>query len=267
MITWIRIALIVVLLLVVTLVLLPFQLIGLAFDLKIRRYIPRYWHKTACFLLGIRIRVYGELDRRRPLMLASNHVSWKDILVLGAVADVVYIAKAEVANWPIFGTLAKLQKSIFVVREQKRKAGEQVNEIAERMKAGEIVVLFPEGTTSDGNRLLEIKSSLFGAAAAAVPHTPDGVVHVQPVALAYTRVHGMAMGRYHRPIAAWPGDIELVPHLMGVLKEGALDVVVAFGEAVEFRTGDNRKQLSLTVTMRIRRMLIDHLRGRSYEAL
>lgn len=267
MITWIRIALIVVLLLVVTLVLLPFQLTGLAFDLKIRRYIPRYWHKTACFLLGIRIRVNGELDRRRPLMLASNHVSWKDILVLGAVADVVYIAKAEVANWPIFGTLAKLQKSIFVVREQKRKAGEQVNEIAERMKAGEIVVLFPEGTTSDGNRLLEIKSSLFGAAAAAVPHTPDGVVHVQPVALAYTRVHGMAMGRYHRPIAAWPGDIELVPHLMGVLKEGALDVDVAFGEAVEFRTGDNRKQLSLTVTMRIRRMLIDHLRGRSYEAL
>ncbi len=267
MITWIRIASIVVLLSAVTLILLPFQLIGLAFDLKIRRHIPRYWHQAACFLLGIRIHVHGELDRRRPLMLASNHVSWKDILVLGAVADVVYIAKAEVAKWPVFGTLAKLQKSIFVVREQKRKAGEQVNEIAERMKAGEIVVLFPEGTTSDGNRLLEVKSSLFGAAAAAVPQTPEGVVHVQPVALAYTRVHGMAMGRYHRPIAAWPGDIELVPHLMGILKEGALDVDVAFGEAVAFRTGDNRKQLSLTVTTRIRRMLIDHLRGRQYETL
>ena len=265
MITWIRIGIIVLLLFAVTLILLPFQLAGLAFDLKIRRYVPRYWHRCACWLLGIRIRVHGSIERRRPLMLASNHVSWKDILVLGAVADVVYIAKAEVADWPVFGTLAKLQKSIFVVREQKRRTGDQVNEIADRMAAGEIVVLFPEGTTSDGNRILDVKSSLFGAAAAAVPHTPQGVVHVQPVALAYTRVHGMAMGRYHRPIAAWPGDIELVPHLLGILKEGAIDVDVAFGETVDFRAGDNRKQLSQNVTGQMRRMLLRHLRGREYE--
>jgi 1-acyl-sn-glycerol-3-phosphate acyltransferase len=250
----------------VSLILLPFQLLGIALDLKMRRYIPRYWHKSACWLLGIRIHVHGRLEGRRPLMLASNHVSWKDILVLGAVADVVFIAKAEVAAWPIFGTLAKLQKSIFVVREEKRRTGEQVNEIAARMNAGEIVVLFPEGTTSDGNRLMEVKSSLFGAAAAAAPLTPEGVVHVQPAAIAYTRVHGMAMGHYHRPIAAWPGDIELVPHLLGVLKEGALDVDVAFGETTDFHVGDNRKHLSQTVTSRIRRMLIRHLRGREYDA-
>ncbi|MFB9949935.1 lysophospholipid acyltransferase family protein [Rhizobium puerariae] len=265
MITWVRIGVVFVVLFAVTLILLPFQLAGLAFDLKIRRYIPRYWHRTACFLLGIRIRVHGTIERRRPLMLASNHVSWKDILVLGAIADVVFIAKMEVSEWPIFGTLAKLQKSIFIVREQKRRTGDQVNEIAERMGAGEIVVLFPEGTTSDGNRLLEVKSSLFGAAAAAAPHTSGGLVHVQPVAIAYTRVHGMAMGRYHRPIAAWPGDIELGPHLLGVLKEGAIDVDVAFGETIDFRTGDNRKHLSQAVTSRIRRMLIRHLRDREYE--
>lgn len=265
MITWLRIGLVIVVLFAVTLIILPFQLIGLAFDLPIRRYLPRYWHRTACFLLGIRIHVHGAIDRRRPLMLASNHVSWKDILVLGAIADVVFIAKMEVSEWPIFGTLAKLQKSIFVVREQKRRTGDQVHEIANRMAAGEIVVLFPEGTTSDGNRLLEVKSSLFGAAAATVPFTEQGVVHVQPVAIAYTRVHGMMMGRYHRPIAAWPGDIELGPHLLGVLKEGALDVDVAFGETIDFRTGDNRKHLSQAVTSRIRRMLIRHLRDRDYE--
>ncbi len=267
MITQIRIALIVIALVAVTLILLPFQLVGLAFDLKIRRYVPRYWHRAACWLLGIRIHVHGRLETRRPLMLASNHVSWKDIMVLGAVADVIFIAKAEVANWPIFGTLAKLQKCIFVVREDKRGTGKQVNEIAARMTAGEIVVLFPEGTTSDGNRLMEVKSSLFGAAAAAAPETPEGMVHVQPVAIAYTRVHGMAMGRFHRPIAAWPGDIELAPHLMGVLKEGALDVDVAFGDAIAFRAGDNRKHLSQAVTSRLRRMLIKHLRGRDYDQL
>lgn len=266
MITNIRIGLIIVCLVAVTLVLLPFQLAGLAFDLKIRRYVPRLWHRSACWLLGIRIRTHGHLERRRPLMLAANHVSWKDILVLGAVADVIFIAKAEVADWPIFGTLAKLQKCIFVVREEKRRTGDQVNEIAARMNAGEIVVLFPEGTTSDGNRLMEVKSSLFGAAAAAAPATPGNLVHVQPVTLAYTRVHGMAMGRFHRPLAAWPGDIELAPHLLGVMKEGALDVDVAFGDTIDFKAGDNRKHLSQNVTAQLRRMLIRHLRQREYDA-
>lgn len=264
MITWLRIGLIIVVLSAFTLVLLPFQLVGLALDWKIRRYLPRLWHRAACSLLGIRIHLHGSLDARRPLMLAVNHASWKDILVLGAVADVVFIAKSEVASWPVFGPLAKLQKTIFVAREERRRAGDQVNEIAERMTAGEIVVLFPEGTTSDGNRVLEIKSSLFGAAAAAVPQVPGKVVHVQPVAVAYTRVYGMAMGRYHRPIAAWPGDIELVPHLIGVLKAGAIDVEVTFGDAIEFRPGDSRKVLSATVAAKIRRMLLARLRGRDY---
>lgn len=264
MITWLRIGVIGLALFAVTIALLPFQLLGLALDLRMRRYIPRLWHRAACRLLGIRIHTHGTLERRRPLMLAANHASWTDILVLGAIADVAFIAKSEVAGWPVFGLLARLQKTIFVAREQKRKAGEQVGEIAERMKAGEIVVLFPEGTTSDGNRLLEIKSSLFGAAAAAVPHVPGNVVYVQPVAIAYTRVQGMAMGRYHRPIAAWPGDIQLVPHLMGVLKATAIDVEVSFGPVIEFRAGDSRKLLSADVAARIRRMLLVRLRGRDY---
>lgn len=261
MITWIRIAVIITGLVLTTLVLLPFQLVGLVFDLKIRRYVPRLWHRVACYLLGIRIRVHGRLESRRPIMLAANHASWKDILVLGAVADVVYIAKTEVADWPVFGTLAKLQKTIFVMREQKRRTGDQVNEIARRMTAGEIVVLFPEGTTSDGNRLLDAKSSLFGAATAAVPHTPEKVVYVQPVSIAYTGIYGMPMGRYHRPIAAWPGDIQLLPHLMGVFRAEAIDVDVDFGEAIPFREGGNRKQLSAAVLASMRRMLRDRLYG------
>ena len=262
MITGLRIVLVAVVLTLVTLVLAPLQLMSLWFDFKLRRRIPRLWHKVACALLGIRIHIHGTLDGRRPLMLAANHASWKDILVLGSVADVAFIAKAEVAGWPIFGTLAKLQKTIFVVREQRRKTGDQVNEIAARMTGGEIVVLFPEGTTSDGNRLLEIKSSLFGAAAAAVPFTPEGVVHVQPVAIAYTRVHGMAMGRYHRPIAAWPGDIGLLPHLLGVLKASAIDVDLTFAETVDYTVDSNRKKVSALVERRLYRALHTQLRGR-----
>ncbi|TRL42157.1 lysophospholipid acyltransferase family protein [Rhizobium straminoryzae] len=263
MITWIRIGLIFAILTVVTLVLLPFQLLALRYDWPLRRRLPRWWHRIACSVLGIRIRIHGRLESRRPLMLAANHASWKDILVLGAIADVAFIAKAEVADWPIFGLLAKWQKSVFVVREQKRRTGEQVNEVAERLAASEIIVLFPEGTTSDGNRLLEVKTSLFGAASAAVPASPEGVVYVQPVSIAYTGIYGMPMGRYHRPIAAWPGDVELVPHLMGILKTGALEVDVDFGEAVEFRAETNRKLAGATVVERLRTQLRQRLYPRA----
>ena len=262
MIVWLRLAVAFLVLAVTTIVLLPIQLVGLRFDLKIRRRVPRLWHRVACRVLGLRVRVHGALETKRPLLLASNHVSWKDIMVLGSVADVVYIAKSEVRGWPVFGLLARLQATIFVEREQRRKTGDQVDEIAQRMTDGEIVVLFPEGTTSDGNRLLEIKSSLFGAAASAVPHAPDGVVFIQPVSIAYTGVHGMAMGRFHRPLAAWPGDIELLPHLLAVAREGAVDVDVDFGERVDYSGDSSRKAVSRTVEARIRAMLGARLRGR-----
>lgn len=262
MITWLRIAFGALVLLAATLLLLPVQLVGLRFNLKIRRRLPRLWHRVACWVLGLRVRVHGTPEPKRPLLLAANHASWKDILVLGSVADVVYIAKAEVRGWPVFGILARLQATIFVEREQRQKTGDQVGEIAQRLTAGEIVVLFPEGTTSDGNRLMEIKTSLFGAAASAVPHAPEGVVCIQPVSIAYTGVHGMAMGRFHRPLAAWPGDIALLPHLMGVAREGAVDVDVDFGERVDYSRASNRKQVSREVETRIRAMLGARLRGR-----
>ena len=259
---FVRAAFLAIALTAVTLVLLPLQLLGLRYDWKLRRRIPRLWHRAACWLIGLKIRTHGVPDRRRPLMLVANHASWVDILVLGALADVVFIAKTDVAAWPVFGVLARLQKTVFVAREARGKAGEQVDEIAERLKGGEIVVLFPEGTTSDGNRLLEVKTSLFGAAAAARDHVPDGLVHVQPVSIAYTGVHGMPMGRFHRPIAAWPGDITLLPHLRGILEAGALEVDVDFAEAIAFGPQGNRKGLAGQVTATIRTMLSQRLRGR-----
>jgi 1-acyl-sn-glycerol-3-phosphate acyltransferase len=260
--TGLRVGCAVIVICIVSLVMLPLQILCLRFDWKARRYLPRHWHRIVCYWLGIRIHVIGKLEDRRPLMLAVNHSSWLDILVLSSVADVAFIAKSEVRDWPIFGLLAQWQKSVFVEREQKRKTGDQVNEIADRMADGEIMVLFPEGTTSDGNRLLEVKSSLFGAAAAALPKAEGAVVHVQPVAVAYTRIHGVAMGRYYRPIAAWPGDIELLPHLKGIFACGAIDVDVCFGEPVDYRADSNRKEVSATIAQRIRHMLGSRLRGR-----
>lgn len=258
---WLRLIYVAVVLSTVTILLLPVQLVALFFDLKLRRVLPRNWHRLACHLLGIKVCIHGTPETSKPLLLAANHASWKDILILGSVADVVFVAKREVRDWPVFGGLAKLQKTIFVAREQKRSTGNQVNEIAQRMSAGEIVVLFPEGTTSDGNGLLEIKSSLFGAASTAADHDVSELVYIQPVAIAYTGIRGMAMGRYHRSIAAWPGDIELLPHLLGVVKAGGIQVDVTFGEAEVFRKGDNRKVLSGKIGKKMHDMLHFSLRG------
>lgn len=262
MINWLRIALSFAVLIAASLLVIPIQLLALRLNWRLRRRLPRYWHKATLRALGIRVHVHGQLDRNRPLMIAANHASWKDILVLGSLADVTFIAKTEVASWPLFGTLAKLQKTIFIAREEKRRTGDQVSEIAGRMADGEIVVLFPEGTTSDGNRVLSVKSSLFGAAAAALPEDGEGGVYVQPVAIAYTRVQGLPMGRFHRPIAGWPGDTGLTESLLGVLRAGAIDVDVSFGESVKFSRGDSRKHLASQIEARLRRMLLAHLRGR-----
>ncbi|HET7412937.1 MAG TPA: 1-acyl-sn-glycerol-3-phosphate acyltransferase [Pararhizobium sp.] len=263
MIARLRIALVLLVVFLTTLVLLPIQLAGIALKHPVRLHLPRWWHRVACPALGIRVHVHGKIETGRPLLLASNHVSWKDIIVLGSVADVVYIAKSQVKTWPVFGWLARLQRSVFIERENKRDTGRQITDVAERLTAGEIVVLFAEGTTSDGNRVLEFKSALFGAAAAALPYAPNGEVLVQPVAIAYTHIHGMPMGRYHRPIAAWPGDVALMPSLIGVLKEGAIDVEVSFGEAVRFTAESRRKDVARALEHQVRRMLSARLLGRA----
>lgn len=262
MIAWIRIGLAVGAVALVSLVLMPIHLLLLWSGRHRRNRLPRYWHRFALRAIGVRVHVHGEPELRRPLMVAANHASWLDILVLASVVDATFVAKAEVRDWPVFGVLARLQRSIFIKREERRQTREQADEMAKRLNAGETVVLFPEGTTTDGNRLGEIKSSLFAAAASAAHFAPDGVVHVQPVAVAYTRIHGMAMGHYHRPIVAWPGDVELMPHLLGILRAGAFDVDVRFGDTVEVMVGTSRKHVSGSVREQLREMLEKSLRGR-----
>ncbi|MAZ83654.1 MAG: 1-acyl-sn-glycerol-3-phosphate acyltransferase [Hoeflea sp.] len=262
MITALRLVMVAFIFLSVTLALLPVQLFALWSRNDIRRRLPRWWHRIMAPMIGLKVEVIGQPSNDRPLMLASNHVSWKDIVVLGAAADVVYVAKSEVRDWPVFGWLARLQRTVFVERDRKRTTGNQIDEMARRLKADEIVVLFPEGTTSDGNRILPFKTSLFGAATAAIPEVPEKRVVVQPVAICYVGIQGMPMGRYHRPVAAWPGDVALGPHLLRVLKEGALEVEVRFGEPVVFDGATNRKTAAKEVERRVADLLAEGLAGR-----
>ena len=136
------------------------QWLAVALRLPARRLIPVVYHRAICRLLGVRIRIVGNPPRRGPVLLVANHVSWLDICVLTALAPVVFVAKREVATWPLFGLLAKLQRSVFIDRTRRAATRDTNAEIAARLAEGDPVVLFAEGTSSDGNRVLPFRSSL-----------------------------------------------------------------------------------------------------------
>ncbi|MBC2884041.1 1-acyl-sn-glycerol-3-phosphate acyltransferase [Ochrobactrum sp. CM-21-5] len=242
--------------------LIPVQYLFLRLEGAWKRRLPNFFHRIVARLFGFRIATVGDMEQGRPLLLVSNHISWSDIVVLSSVGQVSFIAKSEVRNWPLFGMFAVLQRTVFVERERRGKTAQQTSEIATRLVNGDVMVLFPEGTTSDGNRVLPFKTALFGAAHAAIREAGVAEVIVQPVAIAYTGVHGMAMGRYFRPIASWPGDVELLPHLKGILREGAIDVEVRFGEPVVVTAATNRKGLARTMESRVRALMQSALMGR-----
>ncbi len=238
-----------------TVVLVPLQLISMKTGWWPETVILKVWHRAMARALGLRVHVHGTLSNQRPLLVASNHISWTDILVLGSLVDVKFIARADMVNWPAIGKLSKLQRTVFIERERKRTSGDQASEIGARLAKGDAMVLFAEGTTGDGNMVLPFKTTLFGAASMAIAEGAADEVFIQPVAIAYTRLHGVPLGRRWRPVASWIGDQDLGPHLMTLLAEGGLDVEVHFGEPVAFSGRSNRKETARVVEARVREMM------------
>ncbi len=207
-----------------TLSLMPVQGVGLALRRPWSRTLPGFYHRGCCRILGFRVRTVGAPTAERPVLFASNHVSYTDITVLGSLIAGSFIAKAEVAGWPFFGWLAKLQRTVFVDRRM-RSTRSQRDAITERLVVGDALILFPEGTSGDGTRVLPFKSALFSAAESMQEIVP---IVVQPISVAYTRLDGIPLGRLLRPFFAWYGTAELAPHLWTMIGLGTVEVVVEF---------------------------------------
>ena len=235
-----------------TLPLMPVQAVLLRLSPRAARMLPHRYHGLVARLLGIRISVTGKLPKSGPLLLAPNHVSWLDIVVLSAVAPVSFIAKREVAGWPFFGWLAKLQRSVFVDRDKRHKTGAAHDELSERLKSGDVLVLFAEGTSHNGSAVLPFKSSFFAAA-----ERLD--VPVMPVSLVYTGVYNLPLTRRWRPLFAWYGDMELAPHLWQALLTGPIEVNVVCH--AELPPHSSRKALAQKAETTVRRGVVDALHG------
>jgi lyso-ornithine lipid O-acyltransferase len=248
---------------IVTLPAMPLQWLLLKLDLAEARRFPGRYHRLVCALFGIHIRIVGKPVAGQGVLLVANHTSWADILIFSAATPLSFVAKAEVAGWPFFGTLARLQRTVFVARERRSTTGEVRDVIRERLMAGETLLLFPEGTSHDGNRVLPFKSALLGAAEAVLASGRH--VAVQPVSAAYTGLHGLPMGRENRPLFAWYGDMEMVPHLWEAILAGPLDVVVQFHDPLSLDDMD-RKTLAVRARRIIQEGMAEALQGREAAA-
>ena len=237
-----------------SLVLVPAQMLALRFGWSsILHALPVWFHRIILTLFNVRVIERGTPPSDAPTIVVSNHVSWLDIPVIGSLHPLSFIAKSEVEGWPVIGLFARLQRSVFIDR-QRRKATVEVNDaLAHRLVKGEALVLFAEGTTSDGNRLLPFRSSLVGAAQTALMHDSVERVFLQPLAIAYTSRNGLPVTRRERPFIAWYGDMDLGPHLKLFIRGIPLDVVVTWGEPIPFN--GSRKQATAFAEAEVRRAL------------
>ncbi len=218
----------------------PPQIVALLLRLRLAERIPVLYHRVVCRVIGLDVVKRGTVSEDHPTLFVGNHCSYLDIPVLGSLLPASFITKAEVASWPIFGILAKMQRSVFVERRA-RLAAQHRDIVKRRLEAGDNLVLFPEGTSNDGCQVLPFKSALFSVAEGEIGGEP---LTIQPLSIAYLGPEGRPASREWRHQYAYFGDDELVPHLWHILGLGRATVEVRFHPAVAVQSMAGRKELS-----------------------
>ncbi len=193
-------------------------------DLRVRE-----WSRGLLRILGVELSVRGELPSGGPMLQVANHTSWLDIIVMNAARPSRFVSKADARHWPLLGSLITGAGTLYIEREKRRDAMRVVHHVAERLQAGDVISVFPEGTTSDGSELLSFHANLFQAAISA----PAPVL---PVGLAFIDAD---TGRPH-PAPVFVGDTTLVASIWNVLSADRLLAVVHYGLPEECLGRDRR---------------------------
>ena len=199
----------------------------------------RRFHRVLCRILGLKVQVSGEPSTNPATLYASNHISYLDIFVLGSLLPAYFIAKREVSGWPLLGMLAKLQNTLFVERRSIRARG-QISEIADKLRAGESLILFPEGTSTSGEQVVPFKSSLFAAVADAEKRS----LWLQPTTIAYVEYDQKPMDAAHRDCYAWYAGMPFGSHFWTMAGLRGVTVKVMFHTTKEITASADRKQLA-----------------------
>ncbi len=206
----------------------------------------RFYWRVVTWLLGMRVRVVGRnpaaepAKPRRPIVFVSNHSSWLDIPTLGGLLDACFVSKAEVGRWPGIGIVATLGRTVFVSRRP-GDIGRERDEMRARLASGDNLLLFPEGTSSDGSRVLSFRSSFFsivdGSEGCEAPL-------VQPLSIVYDRLGWLPAGRSARSMFAWYGGMDLAPHFWRLAQQRGLRATVVFHAPLDPTKFPSRKALA-----------------------
>ncbi len=224
-----------------TLPLLPIQAVLLLLPGRGKVVLARIYWATVARLLGVTVRVIGQpASGSRPVVFVSNHSSWLDVPVLGGKLDGCFVAKSEVGRWPVVGTIARMGRTAFVSR-RRRDTRDERDTMRGRLAAGDSLILFPEGTTSDGSRVMPFRSTFFAVAEGAHPPL------IQPVSVVYDRLAGLPTGRASRPLFAWYGDMGLASHYWRLAQHCGLRATVLLHAPLDPAQFPNRKALSRAV--------------------
>ena len=197
-----------------------------------------WWSARMLTVLGIRLHASGHIGDG-PLLLVANHISWLDILAINAVQPARFVSKSDVRHWPLLGWLVACGGTLFIERERKRDALRVLHQVAEALRAGEIIAVFPEGTTSEGHGVLPFHANLLQAAIAA--QAP-----VQTLALRYgDATHSVS------PAAAYVGDTPLVASIWATAMAQGLQVQVQIAPPRGTAQSDDRRALAEQLRLQI----------------
>ncbi len=218
------------------LILLPIQVFFILIKSKFRFFLPLIFHKFLLKVLGVKVEILGKPSDHKPLVLVGNHCSYLDIIILGSVLPACFVAKSEIKGWFVFGLLASLQNSIFIDRRN-LKVFDSLNRVTQNLSANFATIIFPEGTTNNGRKVLKFKPSLFKI------FEDDSTLGLQNFSLCYTHINSMPLDNRMRPFIAWYGGMSLITHLKTLLKHSSIRAKLKFHPNTT-PLGMNRKNLS-----------------------
>jgi len=227
-----------------TLASIPVQALFLNLPGRAKERFARIYWLGVRRILNLQLSIQGERTHHRPAIFIVNHCSWLDIVVLGSVLPACFVAKGEIAHWPGFSLIARLGRTVFVSRAKSGIERERAA-LQNRLAAGDNIILFPEGTTSDGARILRFQSAFLAIAES--PSQPD----IQLVTLVYDGINGLPIHRRDRPLISWYGDMTMAEHIPGIGRLRALHATLIIDPPIPAGTYPNRKQLSAALHARL----------------
>lgn len=230
-------------------VMVPLQIIVMIFTRGPAAYtLPFIWQRGMCRILGLKVIVEGAPISKQQTLFVANHVSYLDIPVMGSVLKASFIAKKEVAEWPVFGILSRMQQTAFISRSRSD-AYKGKNALSMMLAEGKSLILFPEGTSTDGRGVVPFKSSLFSITLDDA--SPDMVI--QPFTLFIDSVDGKSPDdQAVRDLYAWYGDMTLPPHLSALTGLRGVTIRLIFHPVIKPTDFQDRKALADACAVAVR---------------